>query len=83
MSGRMRSRCCGGCGFCGRPEWNGTGLARAMWAVRQYEVGAERLRGTPDEAFVLLRRYARDHNYPLTELAGDVIRGTASVVPGA
>jgi AmiR/NasT family two-component response regulator len=40
---------------------------------------AERLRVTPDEAFVILRRYARDHNRPLTELAGDVIRGTARI----
>ena len=43
---------------------------------------AERLRVTPDEAFVLLRRYARDHNHPLTELSGDVIRGTARIVGG-
>ncbi len=43
---------------------------------------AERLRVTPDEAFVLLRRYARDHNHRLTELSGDVIRGTAPIVPG-
>jgi transcriptional regulator with GAF, ATPase, and Fis domain len=42
---------------------------------------AERLRTTPDEAFLLLRRYARDHNHPLTELAGDVIHGTTSVAP--
>jgi GAF domain-containing protein len=42
---------------------------------------AERLRVSPDEAFVLLRRYARDHNHPLTDLAGDVIRGTAPIVP--
>ncbi len=48
-------------------------------AVRQQGVLAERLRITPDEAFVLLRRYARDHNHPLTELAGDVIRGTARI----
>ena len=41
---------------------------------------AERLRVTPDEAFVKLRRYARDHHHPLTELAGDVIRGTARIV---
>jgi GAF domain-containing protein len=41
---------------------------------------AERLQATPDEAFVLLRRYARDHNHPLTQLAGDVIRGTAPIV---
>ena len=40
---------------------------------------AERLRVTPDEAFVLLRRYARDHNHRLTELSGDVIRGTAPI----
>ena len=40
---------------------------------------AERLRVTPDEAFVLLRRYARDHNHPLTQLAGDVIGGTAPI----
>jgi GAF domain-containing protein len=40
---------------------------------------AERLRVSPDEAFVLLRRYARDHNHPLTELSGDVIRGTARI----
>src|SRR3984957_7431989 len=43
---------------------------------------AERLQVTPDEAFVTLRRYARDHNHPLTELAGDVIRGTARIVGG-
>jgi len=40
---------------------------------------AERLRMTPDEAFVILRRYARDHNHPLTELSGDVIRGTVRI----
>ncbi|MFZ2045161.1 MAG: ANTAR domain-containing protein [Trebonia sp.] len=40
---------------------------------------AERLRITPDEAFVTLRRYARDHNHPLTGLAGDVIHGTARI----
>lgn len=41
---------------------------------------AERLRVTPDEAFVMLRRYARDHNHRLTELAGDVISGTVRIV---
>jgi len=40
---------------------------------------AERLRVTPDEAFVMLRRYARDHNHPLTELSSDVIRGTVRI----
>jgi GAF domain-containing protein len=44
---------------------------------------AERLQATPDEAFVLLRRYARDHDHPLTQLAGDVIRGTAPIVRAA
>jgi hypothetical protein len=40
---------------------------------------AERLQVSPDEAFLLLRRFARDRNYRLTELAGDVIRGTAPI----
>jgi transcriptional regulator with GAF, ATPase, and Fis domain len=41
---------------------------------------AERLQTSPDEAFLLLRRYARNHNEALTELAGDVIRGTAPII---
>jgi GAF domain-containing protein len=41
---------------------------------------AERLQTSPDEAFLLLRRYARDHNQALTELAADVIRGTAPII---
>jgi ANTAR domain/GAF domain len=40
---------------------------------------AERLRTTPDDAFFILRRYARDHNRPLTQLAGDVIQGITSI----
>jgi hypothetical protein len=40
---------------------------------------AERLRVSPDEAFLLLRRFARDRNYRLTELAGDVIRGIVPI----
>jgi transcriptional regulator with GAF, ATPase, and Fis domain len=44
---------------------------------------AERLRVTPDEAFLLLRGYARDHNHPLTALAGDVVCGTAPIVGAA
>jgi RNA polymerase sigma-70 factor, ECF subfamily len=36
---------------------------------------AERLRVTPDEALVLLRRYARDHHHPLTRVAGDIAAG--------
>ena len=42
---------------------------------------AERLRGNPDEAFVI-RRHARDHNHSLTQLSADVIHGTARI-PGA
>jgi GAF domain-containing protein len=41
---------------------------------------AERLGISPEEAFVRLRCFARDHNYLLTELCGDVIRGTARAV---
>jgi transcriptional regulator with GAF, ATPase, and Fis domain len=41
---------------------------------------AERLQTSPDEAFLLLRRYARNHNQALTELAGEVIRGTAPII---
>ena len=44
---------------------------------------AERLHASPDEAFLLLRRYARDHNHALTELAADVIRGTVPIIPPA
>jgi GAF domain-containing protein len=44
---------------------------------------AERLRTTPDDAFFILRRYARDHNRPLTQLAGDVIRGTTTISPNS
>ncbi len=40
---------------------------------------AERHRVTPDQAFLMLRHYARNHNRPLTALAGDVIHGTADI----
>jgi transcriptional regulator with GAF, ATPase, and Fis domain len=40
---------------------------------------AERLGTTPDQAFLVLRRFARDRNYRLTELAADVIRGTVPI----
>ena len=40
---------------------------------------AERHAVTPDEAFLVLRRYARNHNRPLTTLAVDVIHGTADI----
>jgi GAF domain-containing protein len=44
---------------------------------------AERHHVTPDQAFLILRRYARNHNRPLTALAGDVINGTADITLGS
>jgi GAF domain-containing protein len=44
---------------------------------------AERLQVTPDQAFVMLRRYARDHNRPLTALVGDVVGGTVDIARGS
>jgi GAF domain-containing protein len=43
---------------------------------------AERMRVTPDQAFIVLRAYSRNHNYPLTRLAADVIAGTADMLAG-
>jgi GAF domain-containing protein len=43
---------------------------------------AERLRMTPDQAFVMLRNFARDHNRPLTALVGDVISGAVDIARG-
>jgi GAF domain-containing protein len=40
---------------------------------------AERHRVTPDQAFLMLRGYARNHNRPLTALARDVIQGTVDI----
>jgi GAF domain-containing protein len=40
---------------------------------------AERLQVSTDEAFLLMRRFARNHNRPLTQLAGDVIQGTTRI----
>ena len=40
---------------------------------------AERNHVTPDQAFLILRRYARNHNRPLTALAADVTHGTADI----
>jgi ANTAR domain len=55
------------------------------WVMIEQAKGvlAERHRVTPDEAFLVLRRYARNHNRPLTALAGDVIHGTADISPGS
>jgi hypothetical protein len=39
---------------------------------------AEQLQVTPGEALVLLRRRARDHSHPLTQLAGDIAAGRPS-----
>jgi GAF domain-containing protein len=44
---------------------------------------AERLSVTPDQAFVMLRHYSRDNNRPLTQLASEVISGTAGLVVGS
>jgi GAF domain-containing protein len=44
---------------------------------------AERMRVTPDQAFIVLRAYSRSHNYPLTKLAADVISGTAQLLAGS
>jgi GAF domain-containing protein len=44
---------------------------------------AERLRVTPDQAFIMLRAYSRNNNHPLTQLAGDVISGTSGIVAGS
>jgi AmiR/NasT family two-component response regulator len=43
---------------------------------------AERLQVTPDRAFILLRAYSRNNNYPLTRLVGDVISGTSDFIAG-
>jgi AmiR/NasT family two-component response regulator len=44
---------------------------------------AERMRVTPDQAFIVLRAYSRNNNYPLTRLAADVIGGTADMLAGS
>ncbi|HXS63396.1 MAG TPA: GAF and ANTAR domain-containing protein [Streptosporangiaceae bacterium] len=43
---------------------------------------AERLRITPDQAFITLRHYSRNNNLPLTQLARDVISGTVAIAEG-
>ncbi len=44
---------------------------------------AERMRVTPDQAFIVLRAYSRTNNHPLTRLAADVISGTAQLLAGS
>jgi GAF domain-containing protein len=44
---------------------------------------AERMRVTPDQAFIVLRAYSRNNNRPLTQLAADVISGTADMLAGS
>jgi hypothetical protein len=41
---------------------------------------AERMRVTPDQAFIMLRAYSRNHNHALTRLAADVVSGTADIL---
>ena len=40
---------------------------------------AERLKVTPDQAFLVLRQFSRQNNRPLTQLAADVISGMVSL----
>jgi GAF domain-containing protein len=40
---------------------------------------AERYGLDPEQAFTVLRNYARNHNHPLTQLARDVITGTVRI----
>jgi len=44
---------------------------------------AERLQVTPDQAFIMLRAYSRSNNHPLTQLADEVVSGTAVIVAGS
>jgi GAF domain-containing protein len=44
---------------------------------------AERMGVTPDQAFMVLRAYSRNNNYPLTRLAADVISGAADMLAGS
>jgi transcriptional regulator with GAF, ATPase, and Fis domain len=44
---------------------------------------AERVRVTPDQAFIMLRAYSRNNNRPLTQLAGDIISGKAGIIAGS
>jgi GAF domain-containing protein len=44
---------------------------------------AERLKATPDQAFIMLRAYSRNNNRPLTQMAADVIAGTAGITRGS
>jgi len=41
---------------------------------------AERMRVTPDQAFIVLRAYSRNHNHALTRLAADIVSGTAEML---
>jgi hypothetical protein len=43
---------------------------------------AERMQVSPDQAFIVLRAYSRSNNCPLTQLAADVIGGTAELLAG-
>jgi AmiR/NasT family two-component response regulator len=44
---------------------------------------AERLQLTPDQAFVTLRQFSRNNNRRLTQLASDVVGGTAIIAGGS
>jgi AmiR/NasT family two-component response regulator len=40
---------------------------------------AERYGLDPEQAFTVLRNYARNHNHPLTKLARDLVTGTVRI----
>lgn len=42
---------------------------------------AERENLPTDEAFVRIRRYARDHNLRLSDLAGDIVKEQFDLTP--
>jgi GAF domain-containing protein len=69
-----------------RAAQNADQLTRQLRSALDSRVAIEQAKGiiaerhhiSPDEAFHLLRRYARDHNQQLTDLSGTVTRSTRS-----
>jgi hypothetical protein len=65
-----------------RVEFNrhsGAAAPRVTWASPSRPVQRWR---QATQAFIVLRAYSRNHNYPLTQLAADVISGTADMLAG-
>lgn len=61
----------------GRCRWPRTAMIEQAKGIL-----AERIRVTPDPAFIMLRRSQQQHR-PLTQLAADVIGGAAGITPRA